>query len=220
MIWEPFDPFSYFIHVVLGSIAFTAGIVALSTKKGTPVHVTSGKVFSYLMILVAISTAIFMAYKFLPLALVMTVAVLYCIPSAINSINNDGRFAFLWDRLLVIIPLLLFLFTSIQFVRFLSIDGVPKAGPILPATTFGFILFQDLALWKNRDRERPFWIRRHMVRMILAFTFTAMAVVRLGINIGLNLEQTVVFPLLAAWTCIGYCYWKYAPGKLEAVQAG
>lgn len=219
MIWDPFDPFSYFIHVVLGFIAFAAGITALVTKKGTPVHIKAGKVFSYLMILVALSTIVFMTHEFLPLAVVLTIAVLYLIPSAINAINNDAKAAALWDKLLTLIPLLLFIFTAMQFIRFLSIEGAPTAGPILLASTFGFILYQDLALWKNRNRESSYWIRRHMIRMILAFTFTAMAVVRLGINIGLTLEQTVIYPILIAWVCIAYCYKKYSPTKMEAARA-
>ncbi|KUJ84201.1 hypothetical protein AWR36_000340 [Microbulbifer flavimaris] len=219
MIWDPFDPFSYFIHVIFGTIAFAAGIAALATKKGTDLHIKAGKVFSYLMILVAISTVVFMTNDFLPLAVVMTVAVLYLIPSAINSINHDKKMAALWDKLLTLIPLLLFVFTAMQFIRFLAIEEAPTVGPILLASTFGFILYQDLALLKNRYRERSYWIRRHMIRMILAFTFTAMAVIRLGINIGLTLEQTVVYPILFAWICIAYCYKKYSPAKLEAARA-
>lgn len=219
MIWDPFDPFSYFIHVVFGTIAFAAGIAALATKKGTVIHIKAGKVFSYLMILVAISTVVFMTHEFLPLAVLMAIAVLYLIPSAINSINNETKLAALWDKLLTLIPFLLFIFTAMQFIRFLSIEGAPTVGPILLASTFGFIVYQDLALWKDRDRERLYWIRRHMIRMILAFTFTAMAVIRLGINIGLTLEQTVVYPILVAWVCIAYCYKKYSPSKLEAAEA-
>ena len=219
MIWEPFDPFSYFIHVVLGFIGFTAGIVALSTKKGTAIHILAGKTFSYLMIVVSLSTIAFLFHEFLPLVLVMILAVLYLVPSAINSIRNDGKLAVLWDRLLISIPLLLFLFAAMQSIRFQFIDGAPTVGPILLASTFGFILYQDLTLWKNRDRDRIYWIRRHLARMILAFTFAAMAVVRLGIDLGLTLEQTVVYPMLIAWTCIAYCYRKYSPEKFEPANA-
>ena len=219
MIWEPFDPLSYFTHVVLGFIGFAAGIVALSTQKGTSTHKLAGKIFSYLMVVVALSTIVFLFHEFLPLVLLMILAVFYLVPSAINSIRNDGKFAILWDRLLIILPLLLFLFTAIQSVRFQFIDGAPTVGPILMASTFGFILYQDIALWRHRDRDRPYWIRRHMVRMILAFTFAAMAVVRLGIDLGLTLEQTVVYPMLIAWICIAYSYKKYSPAKLKPAQA-
>ncbi|WP_237066077.1 hypothetical protein [Microbulbifer guangxiensis] len=219
MIWEPFDPFSYFIHVVLGFIAFAAGIVALSTKKGTTIHIQAGKIFSYLILIVAISTIVFLFHEFLPLVLVMIVATFYLVPSGINAIGNNAKHALLWDKLLTLIPLLLFIFTAMQFVRFLSIEGAPIAGPFLLASTFGFILYQDLALWKTRDRERFYWVRRHMIRMILAFTFAAMAVVRLGIDFGLTLEQTVIYPLLIAWVCIAYCYKKYSPANMEVASA-
>lgn len=219
MIWEPFDPVSYFIHVVLGFIAFSAGIVALSTRKGTQIHIKAGKIFSYLMILVALSTFAFMAHEFLPLAVVLSIAVIYLVPSAINAFRNGRRFATLWDRSLIFIPFLLFVFATVQFVRFQSVDTAPKVGPILLAATFGFLFFQDLMLLRNRERERSYWIRRHMTRMILAFTFTAMAVVRLGINVGLTLEQTVIFPTLIAWLCIAYCYRKYPPENLKPAQA-
>ena len=219
MIWEPFDPVSYFIHVVLGFTAFGAGIFALATKKGTQVHIKAGKIFAYLMIPVALSTIVFMSHEFLPLALLMSLAVLYFIPSAINAIRNAKKSAILWDSVLIIIPLALFLFSALQSVRVQFIESAPKLGPVLMAATFGFILIQDLALLKSRERDNSYWIRRHLTRMILAFTFTAMAVVRLGINIGLTLEQSVIYPTLAAWICIAYCYKKYSPEKLKPAQA-
>lgn len=58
-----------------------------------------------------------------------------------------------------------------------------------------------------------------MTRMILDFTVKAMAVIRIGINAGLPLEQTVILPTLIAWLSIAYWHRKYPPEKRKPVQA-
>ncbi|MEX2495750.1 MAG: hypothetical protein WD448_06660 [Woeseia sp.] len=62
----------------------------------------------------------------------------------------------------------------------------------------------------HADPPHPnFWIRRHLVRMILAFTIAVMAVVRIGLNFGLSLEASVVIPLGIAAACISWVYRRY-----------
>ncbi len=215
MIWEPYDLVSYFIHVIFGFVAFGAGILALISTKGSPVHVKAGKVFSYLMVAVALSTLIFMAYRFLPLAIVMAVAVLYFIPSAIFALRHKSANAQLVDRLLIAIPAVMFIFSCIQAVRFQFIEGGPKIGPAMMALTFGFILYQDIRVFNQRRHHGNFWIRRHLTRMVLAFTFAAMSVVRIGINFGLTFEQSTVFPLLVAWLVIIFYFKRYPSQGVE-----
>lgn len=92
------------------------------------------------MVQVALSTIIFTAYQPLSLAIVMAVAVMYFIPSAINAIRHDKKRTALWYRLLIIAPPLLFLFAGLHPVRAQLLDSAPNFGPIILATTFGSIL--------------------------------------------------------------------------------
>lgn len=218
MFSDPYHPIVYVLHVALGFIAFFAGIVAISSRKGNQRHVLTGKVFSYLMVVVAITTLVFAVDKLLPLAVLLAVGVMYMVPSAVNAFHQDRQYAVIWDRILIVIPLLIFTFAAMQVIRSLTSAAAPLVGPMLMASTFAFLLVEDLLLFRKVERDRSFWIRRHMVRMILAFTFAAMAVLRIGIGVGLTLEQTVIYPILIAWCCIAYTYRKY--GQQQDVPLG
>ncbi len=215
MIWEPYDFFSYFVHVILGFVAFGSGVLALLATKGSSLHIRTGRIFSYLMIAVALSTFIFMAFRFLPLAIVMAISVIYFIPSAIFSLRHQLPNAQLVDRTLIIVPTILLVFSCIQAVRFQLIENGPKIGPVMMALTFGFIVYQDIRVFNQRQHHMNFWIRRHLTRMVLAFTFAAMSVVRIGINFGLTFEQSTIFPLLAAWLTIIFFFKRYPIPTIE-----
>lgn len=209
MIWEPFDPVSYFIHVGLGVLALAAGLYALASSKGSANHKRAGRWFAYPMLLVALSTFVFMFYHFLPLAIVMALATLYCISSAIRAAGHTRYTRRIWDGFLLVIPLLLCVFAAMQCIRFAQIEGAPVVGPAILALTFGWLTLQDIALLNHKHLEANAWLRRHAVRMVLALTFAIMAVVRIGINFGLTLEQTVVIPLLVAFLICAYFYRRY-----------
>ncbi|AQQ67969.1 hypothetical protein Mag101_10205 [Microbulbifer agarilyticus] len=218
MIWEPHDPASYLIHVVLGTTALVAGFIALGTKKGSAIHIKAGKVFGYLMIPVALSVFVFMTQRLLPLAIIGALAVLYSIPSAINAFR-DKRSAIWWDRVLFVLPLLMCVFTGLQFIRSITGAPVPTTGPALLTFTFGFLAFQDIGFLRNRAREHLYRVRRHLTRMIVAFSFAAMSILRDGIDLNLTFEQTVIYPMLAGWLGIAFCFWKYSSKRPVAAQA-
>ena len=86
------------------------------------------------------------------------------------------------------------------------------------ATMFGFLLFQDLHMLRVRPEAPNYWIRRHLVRMILAFTIGVMAVVRIGIPLGLSLQASVILPLIVALIAIIWMYRRLptTPGPSKA----
>lgn len=198
-----------FLHVGFGSLAFLGGTVALVAEKGSTWHIRGGRLFAVMMGLVILTTAVQMFHEFLPLAIVMCLAMIYLVPSAILSVNRDfGTFKGLNIGLLVLLALL-FLFTSIQFVRFnLSGDRL-FIGPGVLAAMFGFLLVQDWRMLRSPPSHPNAWLRRHLVRMILAFTFAVMAFVRIGIDFGLSLEMSVIAPLAVAAIAIALVYRNY-----------
>lgn len=219
MIWDPFDPVSYLVHVGLGFLALSAGLIALGSQKGSPLHKRAGRWFAYPMVIVALSTFIFMFYHFLPLAIVMALATLYCIPSALRAARYTEYTGRRWDGLLLTLPTLLCIFAALQAIRFSQIDGAPVLGPCVLALTFGCLAAQDILLLKRGALPHNGWVRRHLTRMVLAFTFAVMAVVRIGINFGLTLEQTVVGPLLVAALIIAYFYRRYPVEDMQVSSA-
>jgi hypothetical protein len=98
---------------------------------------------------------------------------------------------------MILVPLVLFLFTSVQFVKILPEMSLGTFSRLLFAITFGILLYRDIRLIKNRPDEEVFYIKRHAFRMILAFGFALMAFLRIGIKFDfLGLAFTTFFPLL------------------------
>lgn len=197
------------VHTGLGSLALIGGVVALATAKGSRLHVRGGKLFAWMMLFVILTSLIAMLNELLPLAIVLSLSVAYLVPSALLAFNRQGKHFVTWNLALMALAGVLFLFTTVQFLRFNLAGDQVVLGPLVLATMFGFLFIQDLRMLKQRPTERNFWIRRHLVRMILAFTIAVMALVRIGINFGLSLEASVILPLGIAAIAITWIYRRY-----------
>ncbi|MDJ0653840.1 MAG: hypothetical protein QNJ40_06795 [Xanthomonadales bacterium] len=204
-------------HVAVGSLALAGSALALGSSKGSSLHVRGGKLFAWMMLLVVLTTAVQMTFEFLPLAIIMCLAEAYLIPSAILAFHRDwaGFRAVSWA--LAVLAGLLCLFTLVQLVRLNLVGDTLFIGPGVLALMFGFLLYQDFGMLRNSaDRSGNYWVRRHLIRMILAFTFAVMALIRIGIQVGLTLEQTVIYPLLAAAVTIFLVCRRYSDGAAPA----
>lgn len=161
------------------------------------------------MIVVVVTTMVAMFDELLPLAIVLTLAEVYLVPSALLSVNRQRSDFSSWNRLLMILAGLLCLFTAVQFVRFNLVLDQWVFGPLVLSVMFGFLFVQDWRMLGSRPSHPNFWLRRHLLRMILAFTVAVMALVRIGISFGLSLEATVVVPLAVAAVVIMWIYRRY-----------
>lgn len=196
-------------HVAFGSLALLGGVVALITVKGSLWHVRGGRLFALMMGLVILTTFVQMFHELLPLAIVMCLTVAYLVPSAILSVNQNTPVFKGANIALMTLLGLLFAFTTVQFVRInLSSDSL-FVGPAVMATLFGILLVQDWRMLRSPPSHPNGWLRRHLTRMILAFTFAIMALVRIGLNFGLSLEMSVILPLVAAAVIIATVYRAY-----------
>lgn len=200
------------VHAGLGFTALAGGLVAIFTVKGSRLHRRGGWVFAWLTLPVVLTVMIMMFHEFLPLAVVLAMAEVYLVPAALLSVNRNWKGFGACSVLLVILVALLFLFASVQFARFSLALDQPAIGPLVLAGIFGFLMFQDLHMLLLRPAEPNYWIRRHLVRMILAFTVAVMALVRIGIPFGLSLEASVVLPLMVALLGILWAYRRF-PAK-------
>tara|TARA_R110002051_G_C8566977_1_gene475175 strand:- start:46 stop:693 length:648 start_codon:yes stop_codon:yes gene_type:complete len=212
-----FNEFNHLSHIVIGTIAFIGGIVALSTKKGSRIHKTGGKVFVLGMFYSVISTVVFMTEEFLPLAVLMSVATVYLLISSISALRYKNKYSKTVDTILVIFPVLLFIFTFIQFVRILPEISLGTFARLLFSLTFAIVLLRDIKLIKNRPNEHIYFLKRHSFRMILAFGFAVMAILRIGVKIEfLGLAFTTFTPLLLALLAAFYAernISKFLPNK-------
>jgi len=201
--------FNNLLHVAFGSLAMLGSLIALITVKGSTWHIRGGRLFALMMGLVIITTFIQMAHELLPLAIVMCLAVIYLVASGVLSVNTGvARFKGINIALMVLLGLL-FAFALVQFVRFnVAGDGL-FIGPGAMAAMFATLLVQDWRMLRTPPTHPNAWLRRHFTRMILAFTFAVMALVRIGIDLGLSLETTVIVPLAIATAVIGLVYRSY-----------
>ncbi len=206
------------LHVAFGSLALLGGVTALGTAKGSLWHIRGGRLFALMMGLVIVTTFIQMFHELLPLAIVMCLAVAYLVPSAILSVNRNARGFRGASILLMALLGLLFAFTTVQFVRFNLLSDAVIVGPAILAVLFGTLLVQDWQMLRSPPSHPNAWLRRHLSRMILAFTFAIMALVRIGLNFGLSLEMSVILPLVIAVIVIAIVYSKY-PVSEPAAQS-
>ena len=184
------------VHTLLGSITLAGGLIALSVRKGSYLHVLGGRLFLFTMIPVVVTSAIMVFDEFLPLAVVLALAEVYLLPSAVLSIRRTTRYFLLWNGLLMSVAGLLLLFTIAQFIRIGFASGRFLLGPLAFAAMFGFLFANDWFMLRSRPQHENYWIRRHFVRMILALAIAIIAFAQIGT--GLAPEILVVLPLALA----------------------
>lgn len=200
-MWEPYDPVSYLTHVFFGFLAVAGAVTALSVRKGSALHKRAGWVFVIPMVLAA-STALIFEVEFdetRPLVFIMSAATLYLLATSILSLRNGSRVARIGEKLLVIVPVVLFALSVAFLLR--SIQSVSLAqmpGPILYAGIFLSLVVGDVRLKLSRPSDRLRWVKRHLFRMLLAFAFAIRALFAIGIDTGLPFEVVVTTPLLLA----------------------
>ena len=191
------DPIILFIHVLIGSIGLIGGITSLVTVKGGKPHKIGGWIFIFGMLVSVITTLRFMADEFLPLAVVMCIATIYLMGSSITAIRNNKKWARVIDFLLLLFPLALFIFPLMSIVRTLPGVSMVTVGQSTISLTFLYCLIEDIKYLRSIPLSRNVVIARHLFRMILAFTFGVMAVIRIGVKVDIiDLEYSVIIPLI------------------------
>ncbi|MDJ0941511.1 MAG: hypothetical protein QNJ00_17240 [Woeseiaceae bacterium] len=205
-MWDPYDPVSYFAHVVFGFAAVAGAVTALSVTKGSPLHKRGGWFFVIPMTVAALTAFVFEAQfdQPRPLAIIMAVATLYLLATSMLALRNKLSFAPIAEKVLVIVPLALLVQSVIFLVRSISIGSwATVPGPVLYGGVFLALVIGDIKLMRSRPTERLYWVKRHLLRILLAFAFAVRALFSLGIETGIPFEVVVTTPLvlalLAAW---------------------
>lgn len=190
------------LHTIVGSIALVGGVIALITVKGSDNHKKGGKVFAWLIVLSAISSFYPTITKFNeigPVAIVMAVATIYLVVTSIIAIRHQQSHSLVREKFLILIPLFLAAMPLRFVIRAIKTSNYEIfMGPLVLLTLFLYCLITDIMVIRNRNRSKDFWLKRHLTRMIFAFSFGVMALVRIGIDFGITFEMSLVLPLLAA----------------------
>lgn len=174
-----------FFHVIAGTIALLAGIVAMSARKGARMHRVAGTVFFVSMLVMAIFAdylAVAMPGQ-IPNLFIGTFTI-YLVATAWLTVRRKERSAGLAEKIaLVVILSLCVPFAILSFQLLLGLkpsfkSAVPLQGPVRIAI-YVFTLFVAMAAIGDAKlvlaggisgRRR---IARHLWRMCLALTFAA-----------------------------------------------
>ena len=198
-MWEPHDLLPWLTHVIFGWAAMGGAIVALSTVKGSKAHKLGGRIFIVPMAIAALTALTFVGGDIGPLVYVMSAATLYLLATSVLAIRNQIAAAPWLEKALIVIPIALFAFSVMIFVRSATQGIVTQLfGPALYAAVFLTLVIGDIRLFLNRPTDYNAWIKRHLFRMLLAFAFAVRALFSIGIDVGLPFEVAVTAPIILA----------------------
>ena len=198
-MWEPHDLLPWVVHVIFGWAAMGGAIVALSTVKGSRAHKLGGRIFVFPMAVAALTAISFVGEEFGPLVYVMSAATIYLLATSVLAIRNQIGAAPWLEKALIVIPIALFAFSAMFFMRNLQAGNVGLLfGPALYTAVFLILVVGDIRLFLNRPTDPSVWIKRHLFRMLLAFAFAVRALFSIGVDVGLPFEVAVTAPIILA----------------------
>lgn len=210
------------IHATLGGVGLASGILSMASRKGKALHKSSGKVFSYAMVLSSLisipvcfmpghenmflfSIAIFTIY----LVLTGQRALLY----KVKNLNNISK----WKDWLLSTVMLCF---GVALVFEGAFKFLYPNGPTLLFFFFGAISIilsvQDLIFYRKKSISPTEFIQRHIGQMSGAFiaSFTAF------LTAGLQLKHWLAWVLPTVFISIWITYWirKYKTPRVKATK--
>jgi len=162
------------LHTIAGFTALTVGVVPFMAKKGGKLHNTTGKVFYYAMVFVAISAFGLATFRFSPFLLMVGLLTLYATMTGYRGLQLKRQQATrgqLRDWGLLISVALGLLFTVWQtFSRY----GTGNTSILILVSVFGSLLAVDLLsdIWLFSGRKtmtNKRWIRYHIGRISGAY---------------------------------------------------
>ncbi|MCX7552347.1 hypothetical protein OS175_00530 [Marinicella sp. S1101] len=157
------------VHVVLGSLAFIMGAPALLAKKGSQLHVISGKIFFWLMTFSASFTLVVsvMPFHVSPSMFQISVMTLYFLIGGIRSLSfRKDTHRLLIDKAMT--------YTLIVVSVALFLQPIFVYGEISPLrTVFGAVavLFGTVDLWifNSSHKLKRFWLFCHLSKMLAGY---------------------------------------------------
>jgi hypothetical protein len=211
------------IHIVAGSVSLISGVVAMTSKKGKPVHRLAGKIFFWSMTTacaLGLNAGIFRSgyLIFIPIALIS----FYQVASGyrilhIKNLHNSGQATWV-DWLLTIgmsITTLAFIgwgVMSLQTDIFLSIV-------LFSFSTIGmYCCGVDLYHYVRKPTDKNYWLFIHIFRMSHGFiaALTAFLVNNSKLFPFLPQVLLLIIPISIGQPLVTYVIWAYRSKKVKA----
>ena len=202
-IWDPFHPFVYFVHTMLGGVGLLGALIALSVTKGSSPHVLAGRAFAIAASTVAATAILFSITSFAPMAIASAAITLSAIGGALLALRNKTQKVAAGELATTILMAAVMLWLLYGVVL-----SYPQGGLLwIPPLAFGAIaasLFvNDIRFMKyGVDEREAKRLTRHLSRMSFAFAIAVHEPIvifadRLGIHPALAFYGPfIVWPLL------------------------
>ncbi len=204
---------SIYIHAFFGGIGLIAGLGSVIVKKGKYSHLKLGRIFSYSMIISSLISLIIARMPnhknlFLFLIGVFTIYLVLAGNQALTFKNKSKENASLTDKLISGIMM----GASILMIAIGTIGIFQEIDNSVLFLFFGgfgaFLTIKDFMLFKSFKKNKKFWLKNHLGRMIGALIASITAFIVAGLNIG-----TIFFWITPS--IIGTAYIFYWNRKLQ-----
>lgn len=171
----PFDALSYYGHIAIGIIGLLAAMVALSTKKGSSIHILAGRTFAACILVVAITSLILLSVRMAPPLLVAALTAVYAIGTAILALRPASTKIQTMEYGLFIFEIIVVAIFLTFAVPQIVAGNIPPVGPLVILIIPFILLVGDMHFHRNSHRRCALRIRRHLARMIWAFIIAVRA---------------------------------------------
>ncbi|GLR69346.1 hypothetical protein [Agaribacter marinus] len=186
---------SLVFHIITGSIAVIAGVIALFVKKGKKTHRQSGRWFFYSMILMAITGAILSIILSMPITFIGSVLTIYLIVSSWTLVKNPPNTIRQYDYIYPVVGLTIAAISGyFAYQANLSPDGLYynyPAGPYLfMAVPASIATLFDIRMLITKGLKGPSRLARHLWRMCFSLFIAIGSFMEQGLK-SIDLSQYV-----------------------------
>ena len=195
----PFDPISYYLHIIIGIVGLVAGVIALLTKKGSQPHILAGRTFAICVVIVSITSAVLLSVRMIPPLMMAAMTTVYAVGTAILALRAATPSVKKMEYGLSIaegIVIAVFVYMSVPHVMQ---GNIPPIGPLVILAIPTILLVGDFNFYRNPDQRARLRVLRHMSRMIWALIVAIRAPI-VEVNVVLQIPTPLILfaPLIVA----------------------
>ena len=178
------------IHVISGFLALACGAVAIATKKGKGVHITTGRIYCWAMILVAVTAFYLSIVNAIPFLFLIAILSFYLTWSGYKAIHWKNRslpisvywFDALTTHIVALFGIAMIVLSLLTWMDIHFNEVISSLRVVLLVFGIGTTIFaaEDLILFYRKNPSSKFlWMYTHIGRMLGAYiaTLTAFLVV-------------------------------------------
>lgn len=172
---SPFGPLSYYTHIGIGLVGWTAAVIALAAKKGSAPHIWAGRIFIFCILIVAATSLAMLAQRIALPLLVAAITSVYAVATAYLALQPATRGVKRAEYGLFAAELLLLLIFAIAASANIAAGNIPAIGPIMIAAIPVILLTGDINFFRKPELRARLRVRRHLARMIWAVVIAVRA---------------------------------------------